>query len=247
MSLQGRIAFVTGAGSGIGKAVCQLLAREGVTISAADKNAQLVAKMVELLPKTPSPHISIPLSVENKESVENALETVLKTYSKPPTIIVNAAGITRDNFISKLSEEDFMEVLDVNLKGTYLVLKAFANSLVENKVNSASIINIGSIVAKYGNIGQANYCASKAGVELLTKIASKEYGKFGIRVNTVLPGFIKTPMTDAVPEKLKTKFVSLIPVGRFGQPEEVAEVIAFLASDKSSYINGTSIEVTGGF
>lgn len=108
--------IIAGAGSGIGKAVCQLLAKEGAIITAADKNAQLVAKTVELLPKTSTPHISIPLSVENKGNVENALETVIKTYSKPPTIIVNAAGITRDNFISKLSEEDFMEVLDINLK-----------------------------------------------------------------------------------------------------------------------------------
>ncbi|XP_030757366.1 estradiol 17-beta-dehydrogenase 8 [Sitophilus oryzae] len=248
MSLTGRLAFVTGAGSGIGRATCQCLAREGALVIAADKNIGSARETVESLPKLLSEsHLSIEISVENASQVQAALKESLNTYSRAPSIVVNAAGITRDNFISKLSEADFDEVLDVNLKGTFLVIQTFANAIVEGKVEKASIINIGSVVAKFGNIGQGNYCASKAGVELLTKVAAREFGKVNIRVNTVLPGVIQTPMFNAVPEKVKAKFVERIPLARLGYPEEVAEVISFLASDKSSYINGASIEVTGGF
>lgn len=126
-------------------------------------------------------------------------------------------------------------------------MQSVANALVDRQQTNCSIINIGSIVGKIGNMGQANYTASKAGVEAMTKTASKEFGKFGIRVNCILPGFIETPMTEPVPQKVKDIMVMQCALRRFGKPEEVAEVIAFLASDKSSYVNGTSIEVTGGF
>lgn len=215
---------------------------------AADKNLQGAQETVGLLSKTSDQnHLSIPVSVQDSKNVKQNLDTVLKTFSKAPSIIVNAAGITRDNFLSKVSEADFDEVIDVNLKGTFLVIQTFANAMVEHKIPNGSIVNIGSIVGKYGNIGQTNYAASKAGVAIMTKVASKEFGKFGIRVNTVLPGMILTPMLSAVPDKVKEKFIAQIPLGRFGKPEEVAEVILFLASDKSLYVNGASIEVTGGF
>lgn len=126
-------------------------------------------------------------------------------------------------------------------------MQNFAKAMVEHEVTDGSIINLASIIGKTGNIGQANYAASKAGVEAMTRCASKEFGKFQIRVNAVLPGFIDTPMTEIVPQKVKDIMVQQCPLRRFGQPEEVAEVIAFLASGKSSYINGSSIEVTGGF
>lgn len=121
-----------------------------------------------------------------------------------------------------------------------------ANAMVEKNITNGTIINLGSIASKIGNIGQANYTSSKAGVEAMTKTASKEFGKFGIRVNCILPGFILTPMTEDVPQKVKDIMTMQCPLRRFGNPEEVAEVIAFLASDKSSYVNGASIEVTGG-
>lgn len=127
------------------------------------------------------------------------------------------------------------------------MMKNFANAMVEHNVSEGSIINLGSIVGKIGNVGQVNYSASKAGVEAMTRTASKEFGKFQIRVNSVLPGFINTPMTETVPQKVKDIMVMQCALRRFGKPEEVAEVIAFLASNKSSYINGISIEVTGGF
>ncbi|XP_076275499.1 (3R)-3-hydroxyacyl-CoA dehydrogenase isoform X1 [Rhynchophorus ferrugineus] len=247
MSLAGRLAFVTGAGSGIGRATCFSLAKEGAIVVAADKNFIAVQNTVDILPKSTSEHhLPIEVSVENLQDVENALNKTLNIFSRPPVVIVNAAGITRDNFISKLSESDFQQVLDVNLKGTFLILKTFANAMVQGQVQQGSIINIGSVVAKFGNIGQANYCASKAAVDLLTKVSSREFGRMGIRVNTVLPGMIETQMIKSVPDKVKGKFLEMIPLGRFGQAEEIAQVITFLASDKSSYINGASIEVTGG-
>lgn len=133
------------------------------------------------------------------------------------------------------------------VQGTFLVIQNCAGAMVEKNLTNGSIINLGSIVGKTGNMGQANYTASKAGVEAMTKTASKEFGKFGIRVNCILPGLIETPMTDTVPQKFKEIMKMQCPLRRFGHPDEVAEVISFLASDKSSYVNGASIEVTGGF
>lgn len=126
-------------------------------------------------------------------------------------------------------------------------MQEFANAIVERNLPNSSIINLGSIIGKIGNIGQINYAASKAGVEAMTKTAAKEFGKFGIRANCILPGFIDTPMTETVPQKVRDIMMMQCPLRRFGTPEEVAEVILFLASDRSSYINGASIEVTGGF
>ncbi|CAH1175645.1 unnamed protein product [Phaedon cochleariae] len=247
-SLIGRLALVTGGGSGIGQATCRILAREGASIIVADRASKNVQKTLQSIQSdTTQNHLGLEMDVAKATSVEDALKNTLEKYAKPPSIIVNCAGITRDNFLLKLSEEDFDEVINVNLKGTFLVTKIFTNSIVQNGINNASIINIGSIVGDYGNLGQTNYSASKAGVELLTRTASKELGNLGIRVNVILPGMIRTPMIDAVPPKVQEKFKELIPMKRFGNAEEIAEVIAFLASDKSSYMNGATIKVTGGF
>ncbi|CAG9859295.1 unnamed protein product [Phyllotreta striolata] len=248
MSLVGKLAFVTGGGQGIGRATCRILSREGASVVVGDKVPSTVEETLKTINKEQKgEHLGVELDVGKAQSINNALKKVVEKYSKPPTVIVNCAGITRDNFILKLSEEDFDEVLNINLKGTFLVMKTFTNAMVEHGLTNGSIVNISSIVGKYGNIGQSNYSASKAGVELLTKTASKEFGKMGIRVNTIFPGMIKTRMIETVPDKVKAQFKSMIPLGRFGEPEEIAEVIAFLASDKSSFITGASINVTGGF
>ena len=147
-------------------------------------------------------HLSLVTDVSKAESVSESFKQILDKYKRPPDIIVNSAGITKDGFMLRMKEEDFDKVIDVNLKGTFLVTQA-ASSLMKEKNVSGSIVNIASVVARTGNIGQANYTASKAGVIGFTKTAAKELGKFNIRVNVILPGFIKTPMTDVVPDKVR--------------------------------------------
>ncbi|XP_012525841.1 estradiol 17-beta-dehydrogenase 8 [Monomorium pharaonis] len=243
--IPGKLAFVTGAGSGIGREVCRVFAREGATVVATDQNIKTAEETVATLEG--AGHAALNVQVTDRNSVETAFKHVLKQFSRPPTIIVNSAGITRDNFLVKLSDNNFDDVINVNLKGTFLVMQTAVKAMMEaNATKNSSIINISSIVGKRGNIGQSNYCASKAGVVAMTKSASMEFGQFGIRVNVVLPGFIDTPITATVPDKVKDLFIKNIPLQRLGKPQEVAEVIAFLASDKSSYVNGASIEVTGG-
>merc|ERR1719145_277009 len=190
-------------------------------------------------------HFAVTSDVSQASSVNDCFKQVLDKYKRAPDIIVNSAGITKDGFLLRMKEEDFEKVIDVNLKGTFLVTQAAA-SLMKDQQLAGSIVNIASIVGKTGNIGQANYTASKAGVIGFTKTAAKELGKFGIRVNVILPGFIKTPMTDVVPDKVKQAFVSQIPLGEFGRPVDIAEVAAFLASSRSKYITAASLDVNGG-
>lgn len=240
----GKIAFVTGAGSGIGRKVCHILAKQGASVIATDINLKNAEETIRSL--NDSRHLALNVEVLNEQSIKEAFKNVINKYSTPPTIIVNSAGITSDQFILKLTNEDFDKVLNVNLKGTFFIIQTAVKEMINANVNKGgSIVNISSIIGKIGNMGQANYAASKAGVIALTKTASLEFGQFGIRVNTVLPGFIETPMTKTIPENIKQLFIKRIPLHRMGKPEEVAEVISFLASSKSSYINGASIDVTG--
>ncbi|XP_033831297.1 estradiol 17-beta-dehydrogenase 8 [Periophthalmus magnuspinnatus] len=243
-----RLALVTGGGSGIGRAVCQRFASEGATVIVADLNQDAAVETVDALQRGQKglEHMAGQIDVSSKDSVKKLITRIQTCYFQPPSVCVNAAGITQDDFLLSLEEEHFDKVIQVNLKGTFLVTQAVAQALVACGAPKGSIINMGSIVGKVGNIGQANYSASKAGVEGLTRTAAKELSKFGIRCNCVLPGFITTPMTDKVPDKVINKLLTLVPLGRMGEPAEVADVCAFLASDDSRYITGTSIEVTGG-
>lgn len=241
--LIGKLAFVTGAGSGIGRAICRVLARDGANVIAADTNLDTAN---ETISKLGSESLALQLDVSSSDSISKALDATLKKYKRPPAIVVNSAGITRDSYLLKMSEADFDDVIRVNLKGTFLITQYLAKAMVEYKVGG-SIINLSSVMARVSNIGQSNYCASKTGVVSLTKVAAKEFGKFNIRVNAVMPGFINTPMVEAMPEKAKQQALASCAMNRVGRPEEVAEVVAFLASDKSSYVNGTTIEVSGCF
>ncbi|XP_043276659.1 (3R)-3-hydroxyacyl-CoA dehydrogenase isoform X2 [Venturia canescens] len=213
-TLAGKIAFVTGGGSGIGRAACKALAKEGAKVIVTDQNIKNAEDTVASL--TGSDHVALNLDVSECESVETAFKNIDSFYTDPPTILINSAGVTRDNFLLKLSPIEFQRVLQVNLTG------------------------------KTGNIGQCNYAASKAGVEALTKSAAMEFGKFGIRVNAILPGIIDTDMIKTIPDEVKNMFLKRIPLGRIGKAEEVAELILFLSSDRSAYVNGASIEITGG-
>uniref|UniRef100_A0AAV2K587 (3R)-3-hydroxyacyl-CoA dehydrogenase n=1 Tax=Knipowitschia caucasica TaxID=637954 RepID=A0AAV2K587_KNICA len=238
---------VNGGGSGIGRAVCQRLASEGAAVVVADLNREAALETVDALqaPRGQG-HMAAHVDVSSKDSVNRLITLIQTRYFQPPSVCVNAAGITQDDFLLSLEEEQFDKVIQVNLKGTFLVTQAVAQALVTCGAAKGSIINVGSIVGKVGNIGQVNYSASKAGVEGLTRTAAKELSRFGIRCNCVLPGFITTPMTDKVPDKVLSKLLTLVPLGRMGEPAEVADVCAFLASDDSRYITGTSVEVTGG-
>nr|XP_003699839.1 PREDICTED: estradiol 17-beta-dehydrogenase 8 [Megachile rotundata] len=241
----GKLAFVTGAGGGIGREVCRLLTKQGAKVIAADRDLKSAEKTVASL--NDSKHLALNVDVSDESSIKEAFKIAVNKYSVPPTIIVNSAGITRDQFILKLTQDDFDQALNVNLKGTFFTIQTAVKEMMNANVSTgSSIINLSSIIGKIGNMGQANYAASKAGVIAITKTACLEFGQFGIRVNAVLPGFIETPMTETVPDNVKRMFIKRVALRRMGKPEEVAEVIAFLASSKSSYINGASIEVTGG-
>ncbi|EDV99712.1 estradiol 17-beta-dehydrogenase 8 [Drosophila grimshawi] len=241
--LAGKVAFVTGAGSGIGRATCRLLARDGAKVIAADRNLQSAQETVKQLMV---PAAAVEVDVSSLQSVQSAVSAAVAQFKQAPSIVVNSAGITRDGYLLKMPERDYDDVYSVNLKGTFLVTQQFAKAMIEQQLTNGSIINLSSIVARMNNVGQANYAATKAGVVSLTEVASKEFGKFGIRVNCILPGYIDTPMVAVVPDNIKQQVVQRCPLGRLGQPDEIAEVIAFLASERSSYVNGAAIEVTGG-
>ncbi|EFN74225.1 Estradiol 17-beta-dehydrogenase 8 [Camponotus floridanus] len=192
-------------------------------------------------------HIGLHINVEDRNSVETTFKDVVKHFSKPPTIIVNSAGIYRKNFLMEVDDNTFDDIININLKGTFLVMQTAVKAMIEgHATKNSSIINISSIAAINGYAEVSIHSASKAGVIAMTKSASLEFGQFGIRVNTVLPGFIDTPMAATVSAKTKEMFIKNIPLQRIGKPEEVAEVIVFLASDRRSYINGASIEISGG-
>uniref|UniRef100_A0A8C5LCB8 (3R)-3-hydroxyacyl-CoA dehydrogenase n=1 Tax=Jaculus jaculus TaxID=51337 RepID=A0A8C5LCB8_JACJA len=252
LRLRSALALVTGAGSGIGRAVSARLAREGAAVAACDLDEAAARDTVRLLGgparEEGAPggkHAAFQADVSQAAAARRLLEQVQACFSRPPSVVVSCAGITRDEFLLQMSENDWDKVLAVNLKGIFLITQAAAQALVSSGCHG-SIINISSIVGKVGNIGQTNYAASKAGVIGLTQTAARELGRHGIRCNSVLPGFITTPMTQKMPQKVQDKVTGIIPMGHMGDPEDVADVVAFLASGDSGYITGTSVEVTGG-
>ncbi|XP_027732086.1 estradiol 17-beta-dehydrogenase 8 isoform X1 [Vombatus ursinus] len=250
--LRSVLALVTGAGSGIGQAVSLRLAREGALVAASDRDGAAAEETIRLLVGTgrdagagPGCHAAFQADVAQAGAVQALIEQIQACFSRPPSVVVSCAGITRDEFLLRMPEDYWDEVIAVNLKGTFLVTQAAARALVSSG-SGGSIINISSIVGKVGNLGQTNYAASKAGVEGMTRNVARELGRHGIRCNSILPGFIITPMTKKVPQKVLDRIITQIPMGHLGVPEDVADVVAFLASDDSGYITGTTLEVTGG-
>ncbi|KAK3697593.1 hypothetical protein RRG08_033323 [Elysia crispata] len=243
--LAGRLAVVTGGGSGIGRAVCSIFAREGAKLAVVDLNKKSAEETLALLPQ-PSDHRAYGTNVALSSEVATMVSQVQEDFGEVPSVAVHAAGITKDSFLLKMDEQSFDDVIDVNLKGTFLINQTLAKAMSKANLPDCSIVNISSIVGKCGNIGQTNYAASKAGVIGMTKTAAKELARFNIRVNAVLPGFIHTPMTEKVPENVKQMITMMVPCKRMGTPEEIAEVCAFLASSRSSYMTGAAVEVTGG-
>lgn len=234
--LEGKVAVVTGGSRGLGQAMCERFASEGAKVVAVD--------MAELAYKNENVEF-YKLNVTSPEDINKFKEYMVEKYHKVD-ILVNNAGITRDAMTRKMTDEMWDLVINVNLKGVFNMVRAFGPLMEEN--NYGSIINISSVVGVFGNIGQANYAASKAGVIGLTKTWAKEFARKGakVRCNSIAPGYIMTDMLKTVPEDLLEKFAKLTMLGRLGQPNEIASAAAFLASDDASYVTGQVLEVNGG-
>lgn len=242
--LNGKCAIVTGASRGIGRAIALKLASLGASIVVNYRsNEEEALEVQKEIKELGSEAIVIQGDISKLEDVENLVNKAKEHFGKID-IMVNNAGITKDTLILRMKEEDFDKVIDVNLKGVFNCLKSISPVMLKQK--SGKIINISSVVGISGNAGQVNYAASKAGVIGMTKSLAKELGARGINVNAVAPGFIETSMTSELGDKYKEEAKKNIPLKRFGKPEDVAEVAAFLASESSNYVTGQVIHVDGG-
>ena len=238
------VALVTGGSRGIGSVIAKAFAQDGIDVAICYSGNEAAAKeTVAECEEFGVKAVCVKADVSNASEVEDLFKTV-KDSMGSVDILVNNAGITRDGLLLRMKEADFDDVIDINLKGTYLCTKAAIKDMMKQK--KGRIINITSIVGVQGNAGQANYAASKAGIIGFTKSVAREYGSKNITVNAVAPGFIETAMTDVLLEDVKKAYLSQIPLNRFGSPEDVANVVKFLASDDAGYITGQTIEVTGG-
>ena len=243
LPLEGKIALVTGAARGIGRAICLELAARGADIVAAGRQLATCEETAAAVRGLGRAAAAVEMDISSAGSVDAGAGEALKAFGRID-ILVNNAGVTRDNILLRLTEEDWDAVLDTNLKGAFLLTKAIARDMLRRR--SGAIVNISSIVGLTGQAGQCNYAASKAGLIAFTKSAAREFASRGIRVNAIAPGFIQTRMTDALAEGIREKTLSMIPLARFGTPEDVARAAAFLASDDASYVTGQVLSVNGG-
>lgn len=244
MELEGRTALVTGASRGIGRAIAIYLAELGAQVAVNySSSEQRAIEVVEAIKEKGRRAIAVKADVSNPQEVEAMFEKVLNEFGDLH-ILVNNAGITRDALLIRMKQEDWDAVLDTNLKGVYNCSKAAAKIMIKKR--RGKIINISSVVGVAGNAGQSNYAAAKAGVIGFSKAIARELAPRNIQVNVVAPGFIETDMTAALPESIRQEMLKQIPLGRYGDPMDVAYVVGFLASDKSRYITGQVIHVDGG-
>lgn len=244
MKLEGKTAIVTGASRGIGRAIAIAFAKEGADVvvnyaGSEEKAKETVNEIIEMGRKA----FAFQCNISNGESVQEMVKETIQQFGKLD-ILVNNAGITRDNLLMRMKEDEWDDVINTNLKGVFLCTKAVTRQMMKQR--AGRIINISSIVGVSGNAGQANYVAAKSGVIGLTKTTAKELASRNITVNAVAPGFIATDMTDKLNEEVQAEMLKQIPLASFGQPEDVANAVAFLASDASRYITGQTIHVDGG-
>lgn len=242
--LEGKIALVTGGGRGIGAAIARKLAEEGAAVIINYSHSEAAAKEVaDGIMEKGGQAETVGCDVSDMKAVDAMIKSIIKEHGRLD-ILVNNAGITRDNLMMRMSEEEFDDVIRTNLKGCFCCIKSVSRYMLKQR--SGRIINISSVVGLHGNGGQANYAASKAGIIGLTKSAAKELASRGVTVNAIAPGFIKTDMTDVLPEEVKNKMLSDIPLGSFGETEDIAGTVLFLSLDDARYITGQVISVDGG-
>ncbi|NKB31716.1 MAG: 3-oxoacyl-ACP reductase FabG [Pseudomonadales bacterium] len=238
-----KVALVTGASRGIGKAIALELAQQGCTVigtATTDAGANAISEYLAAVGATGA---GFSANVADDESVASLVERIIENHGAP-NILINNAGITRDNLLMRMKDDEWHEVINTNLSSMYRVCKACVKGMT--RARWGRIINISSVVGSSGNPGQSNYCASKAGIEGFTRSLAKEIGSRGITVNSVAPGFIDTDMTRELPEQQTEALLAQIPLGRLGQAEEIASVVGFLASDKGAYVTGETLHVNGG-
>ncbi|MCH8497478.1 MAG: 3-oxoacyl-ACP reductase FabG [Marinobacter sp.] len=243
MSLEGKVALVTGATRGIGRAIARELGRQGVVVAGTATSQAGADAIAADLAAEGIQGMGLVMNVADAASLEAGLAQVTEAFGAP-LILVNNAGITRDNLLLRMKDDDWSAVIETNLSSVFRSSKAVLRGMA--KARWGRIINISSVVASMGNPGQVNYCAAKAGIEGLTRSLAKEMGNRGITVNSVAPGFIDTDMTRALDDSQRDAMLGIIPAGRLGQPEEVAAVVGFLASDAAAYVTGETIHVNGG-
>lgn len=244
MKLEGKVAIVTGASRGIGKEIAIFLAKEGanVVVNYSGSEAKAKATMDEIISLGRKAMI-YQCDVSNMTDVQEMVKETIHEFGKLD-ILVNNAGITRDNLLMRMKEDEWDDVLNINLKGVFNCIKAVSRQMMKQR--SGRIINISSVVGASGNPGQANYSAAKAGVFGLTKTSAMELASRGITVNAIAPGFIRTDMTDQLPEETKEAMLKQIPLGTFGEVSDIANLTVFLSSDESKYITGQTLHVNGG-
>ncbi len=244
LPMKGQTAIITGSARGIGRTTAEEFAKRGVKVVIVDIDEKVAKQAAEEINSQFGVEtLGVKANVSNPEDVKLLFEEVVKNFEKVE-ILVNNAGITRDNLLIRMKDEEWDSVLNVNLKGAFLCSREAVK--IMSKIKYGRIINIASVVAFIGNPGQVNYSASKAGLVAMTKTIAKEYASRGITVNAVAPGFIQTAMTEKLPEKVKDEMLRMIPLARFGTTQDVANAIIFLASPESGYITGQVIHVNGG-
>ncbi|MDG2421279.1 MAG: 3-oxoacyl-ACP reductase FabG [Gammaproteobacteria bacterium] len=237
------VALVTGASRGIGKAIALELASQDYRVIGTATTNEGAEKISDYLKSMNASGQGMRVNVAEEQSVSDLIETIASKFSIP-TVLVNNAGITRDNLLMRMKEPEWHDVIETNLGSIYRVTKLCLKGMM--RARWGRIVNISSVVGSSGNAGQVNYSASKAGMEGFTRSLAKELGSRGITVNAVAPGFIDTDMTQSLPEEQKTALLSQIPLKRLGRPEDIAEVVGFLVSDKGGYVTGETIHVNGG-
>lgn len=240
MRLEGKIALITGAASGIGLETAKKFMKEGAIIAACDYNEEALKKAQSELGQN---YKIYKMDVSKHDDVKSTVDQIAKELGKID-VLVNNAGITKDNFLVRMSESDFDAVISINLKGVFNVTQSVVPHMMNQR--NGVILNASSVVGIYGNIGQTNYAASKAGLIGMTKTWAKELARYNVRVNAVAPGYIKTPMTENLPEKVTNLMKEKTPLGRMGESSDVANAYLFLASDEASYITGQILGIDGG-